>query len=167
MGDLADQELRQRMLSEKFNFFGPTVAGYRLSAYRRLPIGWSPAPTDLFSDLYMWRKFLIRDDLTFGTGCSIRSAKFNAAPRRDMSLSERATEIADWARFFADPGAREEFIQCGFMIALRYLEGSRKKTIHQLMESHHALARAHAKLRMLEIRHQAVLDELEAYRKIG
>ena len=42
--DIGLPELRQRMLAEKFNLFGPSVAGYRLEAYRRLPEGWSPAP---------------------------------------------------------------------------------------------------------------------------
>jgi succinoglycan biosynthesis protein ExoW len=46
-GDIGLPAMRERMLGEKFNLFGPTVAGYRLAAYRALPEGWSPAPPDV------------------------------------------------------------------------------------------------------------------------
>ena len=80
-GDLADPAVRRRMLDEAFNFFGPSAAGYRLSAYRRLSVGWSPAPPDLWTDLYMWRKFLVREDFTFGTAFAIRLVKLSAQDR--------------------------------------------------------------------------------------
>ena len=165
LGDLADLEIRRRMLNEKFNFFGPTVAGYRLSAYKRLPIGWSPAPADLWTDLHMWRKFLIRDDLTFGTSFSIQSVKFSAEQRKAMSLSERAVEIANWVRFFADARGRDEFIECGFKAALRYLDATRKKSDDLLAESERSLASTAANLRALEERYQAVIEELNSFQK--
>ena len=54
-------------------FFGPTVAGYRLSAYRRLAEKWSPAPPNLHSDLYMWRKFLSAENMKVGSRFTITS----------------------------------------------------------------------------------------------
>lgn len=42
-GDLADPAARERILTQHFTFFGPTAAGYRLQAYRSLPVGWTPA----------------------------------------------------------------------------------------------------------------------------
>jgi glycosyltransferase involved in cell wall biosynthesis len=54
-GDLADPATRLMMQSRPFNFFGPTASGYRLQAYRTLTVGWSPAPTELATDLFMWR----------------------------------------------------------------------------------------------------------------
>ena len=38
-GDASDPAIRNRMMHENFNFMGPTVWGYRLSAYRSLPVG--------------------------------------------------------------------------------------------------------------------------------
>ena len=56
--DLCDQPTREKMLVEQFNFFGLSVAGHRLDAYRRLPVGWSPAPPEMWTDLHMWRKWV-------------------------------------------------------------------------------------------------------------
>lgn len=105
-GDLADPATRLKMLNEPFNFFGPTACGYRLQAYRSLPVGWSPAPANLATDLFMWRKFLARDDLRFGTLLVISSVKFTAQPRSEWPLEQRREEIARWAQRLADPEER-------------------------------------------------------------
>ena len=105
-GDLADPATRLMMQSRPFNFFGPTASGYRLEAYRALPIGWSPAPTDLATDLFMWRKFLARDDLRFGTLLAVTSIKFTAGIRSGWSLEQRRDEIASWAQRLSRPGER-------------------------------------------------------------
>lgn len=96
-GDLADASLRQRMLTERFNFFGPTVAGYRIEAYRALSVGWSPAPPDLPTDLFMWRKFLAQEGLRFATRFALTSVKFVAAARRNWPLEQRRREVATWS----------------------------------------------------------------------
>lgn len=105
-GNLADPATRLKMLNEPFNFFGPTACGYRLQAYRALPVGWSPAPVNLATDLFMWRKFLARDDLRFGTLLVVSSIKFTAGTRSGWSLEQRREEIARWARRLAEPGER-------------------------------------------------------------
>jgi glycosyltransferase involved in cell wall biosynthesis len=104
IGDLANPEIRRRMCEQAWNFFGPSCAGYRLSAYRCLPIGWSPAPPDVWTDLHMWRKFLQRQDLTFGTRFSVQGVKLSAGTRGDMPLDDRAAEH----RVVAGQMAREE-----------------------------------------------------------
>lgn len=101
--DLRDPASRARMLREPFNFFGPSEAGYRLSAYRALPEGWSPAPPDLPSDLFMWRKFLTHPGLTFGTGFVPTSLKFGADDWKTIPLTRRAEIIARWAAVLEDP----------------------------------------------------------------
>jgi succinoglycan biosynthesis protein ExoW len=91
--DLSNESTQRRMIHEKYNFFGPTVAGYRLSTYRRLPIGWAPGPADVWSDLHMWRKFLSLPDIRVGTSLCVTSIKFAAYGRSHMSIEEREDEI--------------------------------------------------------------------------
>lgn len=107
---LSDAPVRQRMLHESWNFFGPTTAGYRLSAYRSLPVGWSPGPGNLPSDLYMWRKFLVRPDITVGTRRVVTSVHFATPHRRDWTLERREAEIRQWSQQLADPIGRREFL---------------------------------------------------------
>jgi glycosyltransferase involved in cell wall biosynthesis len=105
-GDLGDPEMRQRLLSERWNFFGPSVAGYRLSTYRRMPERWAPAPADIWSDLYMWRKFLRLDGITADTRFTIQSLCLPNAGRRDMTLEQRRDETARWMNVIRDPAQR-------------------------------------------------------------
>ena len=66
------------------------LAGYRLSAYRQLAEGSTPAPPDLWTDLHMWRKFLSHGQLTPGTRFAIQSATFAMYARIGRSLEQRA-----------------------------------------------------------------------------
>ena len=112
-GDLADPALRQRMMQKVHNFFGPTVMGYRMSAYRSLPVGWSAAPLGIPSDLYMWRKFLALDHLRFGTRVAVTAVKCAAFYRRDWPIEQRAAEVKKWAERVADPAWRDTLVQMG------------------------------------------------------
>jgi hypothetical protein len=111
--NLSDRAIRQRMLTENWNLFGPTTAGYRLSAYRGLPEGWSPAPRGIPSDLFMWRKFLARPELRVATRYAITSAHFATPHRRDWSLAQRKAEQRRWAKRLADPALRRAFVRKG------------------------------------------------------
>jgi glycosyltransferase involved in cell wall biosynthesis len=95
-GDLAEPSVRQRMMNGVNNFFGLTFGGYRLAAYNALPVGWSPRPLDVPSDLHMWRKFLARDGLRFGTRIAVAALKFAAGRRPEWSLDRRGGELAAW-----------------------------------------------------------------------
>lgn len=107
-GDLAVPTTCERMLQTRWNFFGPTVTGYRLDAYRQLAEGWSPAPMDLPTDLHMWRKFLRDDRLTKGTRFAIRSVSFPTPARVEWSEERRANEIAALAERIRDPDTRRD-----------------------------------------------------------
>jgi glycosyltransferase involved in cell wall biosynthesis len=102
-GDLGNPETRIRIREALFHFFGPTVTGYRLSAYRALPVGWSAAPPDIATDLHMWRKFLALEHLRFGTRAAITSIKFAADTRKAWSPEQRVAETARWAGRIATP----------------------------------------------------------------
>jgi hypothetical protein len=110
-GDASDLAIRQRMMQENFNFMGPTVWGYRLSAYRSLPVGWSPAPSGFPSDLHMIRKFFAQDGLRFGTRVAVTAVKCAANFRRDWSMERRAAEVKEWAERAADPAGRDAIVQ--------------------------------------------------------
>ena len=116
-GVLDDIRTRSRMLAKKWNFFGPSFAGYHLSTYRELPVGWSPAPETLPTDLYMWRKFLACGDLIFGTRFSVQGAKLGANRRLNLSLDARGAEHARTATLFAKQQGRRDF-QARAMVAL-------------------------------------------------
>ncbi len=108
-GDLSDSEMRRRMMEERCNLFGPTVCGYRMSAYWRLPIGWSPAPEDIWTDLHMWRKFFARNDILCGTRHVVQAVALPDPLRSHMSLDERASENRTVAERLRDPAERDAF----------------------------------------------------------
>src|SRR5205085_10416419 len=108
--DLADPTARYRMLEQRWNFFGPTVAGYRLSTYRRLPQGWAPAPEDIWCDLHMWRKFLRLEHITVGTRYSIQAIALENAGRQGMNLEERRAETERWFRTATTPHLRADYV---------------------------------------------------------
>jgi hypothetical protein len=104
-GDLADPDTQARLLNDSWTFFGPSVAGYRLSTYRRLPVGWSPAPSDLWTDVHMWRKFLRLEGVSVGTRAAIETLSFSSLERPGMGLQERRTENERWSRIVGDSQA--------------------------------------------------------------
>lgn len=93
-GNLASPRMRKAIMTRQGNFFGPSCAGYRRAAYDRLPVGWSPAPEGIFSDQYMWRKFLALPGIRVATRFSIQAAKLEARVRRHLTLEQRAAEMA-------------------------------------------------------------------------
>jgi glycosyltransferase involved in cell wall biosynthesis len=110
--DLAMPEYRRRMLEEKFNRFGFSVCGYRLDAYRRLyPEAWAPGPKGVWTDLNMWRKFLRRDDLQFGTRMVVTALVLASWFRVQMSLEERAREARKWLDRILDQRERVNIIE--------------------------------------------------------
>jgi len=117
ISDLADAATRTHMLKEKWNFFGPSCAGYSLEAYRSLPVGWSPAPQTIWTDLHMWRKFLAQERLTFGTRLSVQCIKPSASDRGDMSLEARRAETERLVEKYASSAARQDFhTRCNAML---------------------------------------------------
>ena len=98
LSNLADSNIRAGMSTHIFNTCGPTNTGYRLETYRRLPVGWSPAPTGIPSDLYMWRKFLALPGSAAGTRFAATSLTFATAHRREWPIERRRAELAEYAQ---------------------------------------------------------------------
>jgi Glycosyl transferase family 2 len=104
-GDLNDAPTRKRMLNQKWNFFGPTVTGHTLGAYRRLPEGWRPAPAEMWSDLYMWRQFLTQPNMVFLSDSTITALHFASPQRPNQNPEQRAAELRDWWNWRQEPNA--------------------------------------------------------------
>jgi glycosyltransferase involved in cell wall biosynthesis len=102
--DLAAPQFRNVMAATRTNYFGPTVVGHTLAAYRALPVGWHPAPPDVWTDLHMWRQFIALDGLRFRTVPVVDTVHFPASARPDWSPQRRLAEIEDFAAALAAPG---------------------------------------------------------------
>lgn len=113
-GNLASPLVRDMMLRQLHNTFGPTSAGYRLAAYRRLPDGWSPAPPEVWTDLHMWRKFLRCDGLLFATRYAVTGLHFAAAARPGMILDERVAENRLWQARLADAAGCQALVRAAW-----------------------------------------------------
>jgi succinoglycan biosynthesis protein ExoW len=129
-GDIGLPAMRERMRVEKFNLFGPTVAGYRLAAYRALPEGWSPAPADVWNDLHMWRKFLRMENFAFATRAAVTALVFATPQRRDVGLEQRQIENRSYLERIRDPERRREIVEAAWHSLLdRALQGERQMLV--------------------------------------
>jgi hypothetical protein len=104
VGDLRDPRYRQAML-DGFNFVPLSAGGHTIEAYRSLPIGWSPAPADLHTDLHMWQKFLAAGTTSM-TGGRPTVLQLPSVARPSMPLEERVEEMEHWSRRIGDPAER-------------------------------------------------------------
>ena len=109
--DLNDREITAKMLSDKYNLFGPTVVGHRRSLYTRLREGWAPGPPDVPTDLNMWRKFLSAPGVRIASRVAVTSLHFPDALRRDRSEADRVRELSEWSIRIRSPLERERIRQ--------------------------------------------------------
>ncbi|MEQ1873070.1 MAG: glycosyltransferase family A protein [Ilumatobacteraceae bacterium] len=78
------------------NFIPLSAAGHTLDAYRSLPVGWSPAPADLWTDLHMWRKFILAPGMRLVSGGRPTVVHLPSPARFDMSVAARLAEMELW-----------------------------------------------------------------------
>jgi glycosyltransferase involved in cell wall biosynthesis len=97
---------RDRMLTEAYNFIGPTHTGHRLSTYRQLPDGWDAPVDDTSNDLNMWRKFLRQRGIRFRSSRAITTLHLPSSKRESWSLPERFRELTFWSRILNRPETR-------------------------------------------------------------
>jgi glycosyltransferase involved in cell wall biosynthesis len=106
--DLARPDYRAMLAQGRWNAIGLTGAAHTLAAYRRLPIGWHPAPEDVWTDLHMWRQFLTLPGFRGVTGSRVTAFTFPSPVRTHLASGERADELARWERRLQDPVTRSE-----------------------------------------------------------
>ena len=164
-GDLADPSIRQRLIDTEGNFFGASVGGYRLAAYRALPEGWAPGPLDRPSDLHMWLKFLKAPGLRFGTRVAVTTLKLGASTRRDWPMERRVQELEDWAKRLLDPTERDRLMQAGLLSLSRgtyHLQYRSEDLVRQVQALTEQNARAREAQSQAEAQAQAVLAQARA-----
>ena len=86
---IATKPARERMLHERYNMFGPTVAAYRKSAYLELDEGWATTPQGMFTDLHMWRKFLANSAVRTAVCNDFTALHFPAATSQKVDITTR------------------------------------------------------------------------------
>ena len=69
-----------------------------LAAYRRLPSGWETTPDGIWTDLYMWQKFLRLPGVRLASATRPSVLCFPSPARRDQSSEERVSELDAWAK---------------------------------------------------------------------
>jgi len=102
--DIGTSAIRKRMVDEALltNFFGLTFGSHTRKAYFRLTEGWATTPVGIWTDLYMWRKFLVH----FGDACStwkeITAFHFPAYNRTQLTPNGRSEELSFFFRKIQD-----------------------------------------------------------------
>ncbi len=115
--DLAQPSVRELFLAGLNNASLSTVA-HTMRAYRALPVGWRPAPTDVSPPLYMWQQFLADPTCRAMTGTRLTSINFPDSWRTGWSTAERAREIAPVAARLTDPAFHYDLHQRALTSAL-------------------------------------------------
>lgn len=123
---LASPKIVARMLSEAFNFFGPTASGYRRAAYLALPEGWTPAPADVWPDLFMWRKFLRQPGLVPGTARVFTNLHIASPRHRGLTMAQRKSVNAEWWRHISCEARRKDLQR---FLDTRFLAGDERGEI--------------------------------------
>lgn len=106
--DLESRVFRTLMLEGPWNGIALTGAAHTLPAYRRLPVGWHPAPPDVWTDLHMWRQFLALPGFRGRTGSEVTALHFPAGRR---PAERDASELAEWLRRSREPDFRDQLQQ--------------------------------------------------------
>lgn len=105
-GDLMWSWWRSAIATTKRNFMPLTGVAHTMALYRALDEPWSPAPREMWSDLFMWRKFLRCPDFVPSVAPHPTCLIFPASGRREMGAGERAAELRPWFENLANDAER-------------------------------------------------------------
>ena len=87
-GKPVDLEVDVQRIVDARNFIPLSAGGHTLEAYRGLPVGWSPAPTTIPTDLHMWQKFVAAPGVTLASGGRPTVVHLPASERPDAVIAE-------------------------------------------------------------------------------
>jgi len=157
--DLSRPDFRPLMLSSSrvWNAIPLSVAGHTRAAYLRTESRWTPAPTDIWTDLHFYRALLADERISAASTDNVTCLHFAASEREGMTNTERAAELEAWGRRLEDPGEMAALRQ-RFDAArqARAIEGELRAA-----EAHRALTEAHYEARHLRAR-AAEADRIRA-----
>jgi hypothetical protein len=115
-GDLNHPEYRERMRG-KWNFIPLSALAHRMDFYRKLPLGWHPAPPDTWTDLHMWRKLLSHEAVDAVTLFDPTVLVFPTPARASWTLRARTRELEAWMPRILETDRRAE-LRTAFMRAV-------------------------------------------------
>ncbi len=99
---------------------GLNNVGYRREAYLRLEEGWTPAPADGPSDVFMWNKFLKGEDIH--VACHSRPTVLKlpskAGERKGYNPELRAAELGPWLARVNQPGTIASLLKNANLVEL-------------------------------------------------
>jgi GalNAc5-diNAcBac-PP-undecaprenol beta-1,3-glucosyltransferase len=107
--DLGDRRFPERIVGGT-SFIPLSCGAHTLDAYRRLPQGWSTTPPGIYTDLFMWQKFLRQPSRRARSGTLPTLLVFPSRGRRDSTSDERVEELERWGSKMADERWRQDFI---------------------------------------------------------
>jgi len=108
--DISLQECLDWHLGEKIqNAVSLTGVLHSKQSYMNLPVGWSEAPSEWPSDLFMWRKYFALADFSGKTSSFSTTIKLDASLRKGMTAVERTAEIKDWWAKIHEPGFQKKW----------------------------------------------------------
>ncbi len=119
--DLGRPEFRQVLLAGRGGG-GLTGVAHTRELYDRLPVGWSPAPPDVPTDIYMWRRFVALPGFRGATSETLTSLVFPSPLRAHMTMAERVAELRLWESRLCDPDFQQELAQLVAIAARRAAE---------------------------------------------
>ena len=91
--------------------FGLCCGGHTLAAYRRLPHGWMPAPKHMASDSHFWLQFLREPWCRYASHPWADMLHLSSVTRKEHSLAQRTTELAEWWKRIQSPQARADIVR--------------------------------------------------------
>ncbi|MDQ3011876.1 MAG: glycosyltransferase [Acidobacteriota bacterium] len=106
--DLALPADREIMLAG-FSQIHLASAGHTRKMYERLPYGWRTTPKGIYTDLYMWQRFLEQPACRAVSGMRPTSLTFPSPMRLHQPMEERVAELKAWNAKINDPAWRQGF----------------------------------------------------------
>jgi hypothetical protein len=92
------------LMRNVWNAIGLTGAAHTLEAYRRLPVGWSPAPPGIATDLHMWQQFLRLPGFRGVSGRRLTALTFPDPIWSREPLDLRVDALRRWSEILLGPG---------------------------------------------------------------
>jgi hypothetical protein len=102
--DLANADLRHRLVSSEQSRFDSLFVGHRVDAYRRLPGGWHATPVDAkWPGIAMWRQFLAEPWCRACSTPEVTGLSLGTYLRLYLPTDGRPDELKRWLANFEDP----------------------------------------------------------------
>lgn len=167
--DLASPVTVRLMLSDKrpYNRVPLSVIAHTAAAYSRHPLGWSPAPEGLWTDLHFLRGFIAGESMRIRSVTEVTCLNLASPDRTSFSLHQRVAESEAWLGRIRDPGGLAEVradIDAAYRSAVAQLDLDYQQVHDWLMAANDRVAELESLVSSNEGRARAAEAELAATR---